>query len=220
MNSFIYAGIVVVYVLVMLAVGVWCMKRTRSVGEFFLGGRSLGPWMSAFAYGTTYFSAVLFIGYAGRLGWGFGIHTLWIVLGNTFIGTLLAWWVLAGRTRDMTVRLNALTMPEFLRARYDSRGLQIVSALTVFVFLVPYSASVYMGLSYLFQKTLGLQYNQALVFLALLTGIYLILGGYFAVAVSDFIRGIVEFAGVITMVLLLASMKGGLAATFLSLIHI
>ncbi|HZL42662.1 MAG TPA: hypothetical protein VFD66_05225 [Verrucomicrobiae bacterium] len=195
MNSFIYAGIVVVYVLVMLAVGVWCMKRTRSVGEFFLGGRSLGPWMSAFAYGTTYFSAVLFIGYAGRLGWGFGIHTLWIVLGNTFIGTLLAWWVLAGRTRDMTVRLNALTMPEFLRARYDSRGLQIVSALTVFVFLVPYSASVYMGLSYLFQKTLGLQYNQALVFLALLTGIYLILGGYFAVAVSDFIRGIVELPG-------------------------
>ncbi len=172
----------------------------------------------SFAYGTTYFSAVLFIGYAGRLGWGFGIHTMWIVLGNTLIGTLLAWMVLDRRTRDMTVRLNVMTMPEFLRARYDSMPLQVIAAVVVFVFLVPYSASVYMGLSYLFQKALGLQYNEALISLAVLTGIYLVMGGYFAVAVSDFIRGIVEFAGVLIMVLLLAGMKGGLATTFSALL--
>ncbi|HVM60036.1 MAG TPA: sodium:solute symporter family protein [Verrucomicrobiae bacterium] len=218
MNPLLYAGLVVLYVVVMLAVGYWCMKRTKSVGDFFLGGRSLGPWMSAFAYGTTYFSAVLFIGYAGSLGWGFGIHTMWIVIGNTFIGTLLAWLVLARRTREMTARLNALTMPEFLRARYDSMPLQVISALVVFVFLVPYSASVYMGLSYLFQKTLGLQYNQALFFLAGLTGVYLVMGGYFAVAISDFIRGIVEFLGVLIMVVLLAGMKGGLGASFTALL--
>ena len=214
----IYISLVVLYVFVMLAVGYWCMQRTKNVGDFFLGGRTLGPWMSAFAYGTTYFSAVLFIGYAGRLGWGFGIQTMWIVLGNTFVGTLLAWLVLAGRTRDMTVRLNALTMPEFLRARYNSAPLQVISAVIVFVFLVPYSASVYMGLSYLFQKTLGLQYNEALIFLAALTGVYLVMGGYFAVALSDFIRGIVEFFGVLTMVLLLVSMKGGSVASFTALL--
>src|ERR1039458_6228767 len=146
MSPLIYSGLVVLYVGVMLAIGYWCMKRTKNVGDFFLGGRTLGPWMSAFAYGTTYFSAVLFIGYAGRLGWGFGIQTMWIVVGNTLIGTLLAWLVLAGRTREMTARLNALTMPEFLRARYDSAPLQVISAVIVFVFLVPYSASVYMGL--------------------------------------------------------------------------
>ena len=218
MNPLAYSGLVVLYVVVMLAVGYWCMKRTRDVGDFFLGGRTLGPWISAFAYGTTYFSAVLFIGYAGRLGWGFGIQTMWIVLGNAFIGTTLAWLVLAARTRDMTVRLNALTMPEFLRARYASRPLQIISALVVFVFLVPYSASVYMGLSYLFQKTLGLQYNQALIFLAALTAVYLVMGGYFAVAVSDFIRGIVEFLGVAAMVFLLTRMKGGLGACFTALL--
>ena len=219
MNPLLYSGLVVLYVAVMLAVGYWCMKRTKNVGDFFLGGRTLGPWMSASAYGTTYFSAVLFIGYAGRLGWGFGIHTMWIVLGNTFVGTLLAWLVLAGRTREMTARLNALTMPEFLRARYASLPLQLISALVVFVFLVPYSASVYMGLSYLFQKTLGLQYNQALIFLAALTGVYLVMGGYFAVAVSDFIRGIVEFFGVLLMVALLAGMKGGIGATFGALLN-
>jgi SSS family transporter len=216
--SVLSVSIVVLYVLVMVGVGYWSMRRTKTVGDFFLGGRTLGPWMSAFAYGTTYFSAVLFIGYAGRLGWGFGIHTMWIVLGNTLIGTLLAWMVLARRTRDMTVRLNAMTTPEFLRARYDSMPLQVIAAVVVFVFLVPYSASVYMGLSYLFQKALGLQYNEALISLAVLTGIYLVMGGYFAVAVSDFIRGIVEFAGVLIMVLLLAGMKGGLATTFSALL--
>jgi SSS family transporter len=204
MNPIVYVALVVLYVIVMLAVGYWCMKRTRDVGDFFLGGRTLGPWMSAFAYGTTYFSAVLFIGYAGKLGWGFGIYTMWIVIGNTFIGTLLAWYVLAGRTREMTSRLNAITMPEFLSARYGNKPLQVVAALVVFVFLVPYSASVLMGLSYLFEMTLHIPYENALYFLTALTAVYLVMGGYFAVAVSDFIRGIVEFAGVLVMVYLLA----------------
>jgi SSS family transporter len=204
-----YVAIVIAYVLVMLGIGFWSMRRTKDVGDFFLGGRTLGPWMSAFAFGTTYFSAVLFIGYAGKLGWGFGIHTMWIVIGNTLIGTILSWLVLAGRTREMTERLNAITMPEFLRARYGSKALQVLSALVVFIFLVPYSASVYMGLSFLFQKSIGLNYNEALIFLAVLTGVYLVMGGYFAVAVSDFIRGIVEFGGVLLLVFLLAQKWGG-----------
>ena len=204
MQPFVYVTIVSLYVLVMLGVGYWCMRRTNSVGGFLLGDRSLGPWMSAFAYGTTYFSAVLFIGYAGKLGWGFGIYTMWIVVGNTLIGTLLAWKVLAARTREMTTRLNAVTMPEFLNARYGSKALQVISALVVFVFLVPYSASVLMGLSYLFEMTLHISYEKALYFLTALTAVYLVMGGYFAVAVSDFIRGIIEFLGVMIMVYLLA----------------
>jgi len=204
MTSWVYVGIVVAYVLVMIGVGWLAMRRTRDVHDFFIGGRSLGPWMSAFAYGTTYFSAVLFIGYAGKLGWAFGIHTLWIVLGNTVVGTILAWKLLAGRTREMTARLDAITMPQFLAARYGSRALQVVSALVVFVFLVPYSASVLMGLSYLFEMTLHIRYETALYLLTAITAVYLVMGGYFAVAVSDFLRGIVEFAGVMLMVWLLA----------------
>ena len=149
----LYIAIVVVYVLIMLGIGYWSMLRTKSVGDFFLGGRSLGPWMSAFAFGTTYFSAVLFIGYAGKLGWGFGIHTMWIVIGNTIVGTILSWLILAGRTREMTTRLNAITMPEFLRARYNSKPLQIISALVVFIFLVPYSASCIYGFELSFRKS-------------------------------------------------------------------
>ncbi|MGC8835138.1 MAG: sodium:solute symporter family transporter, partial [Armatimonadota bacterium] len=117
-------AIVVIYVVVMIAIGYLCMRRTRTVSDFFLAGRNLGPWMSAFAYGTTYFSAVLFVGYAGRLGWGFGLHSLWIAVGNVFFGSFLAWKLFAGRTRTMTARLNALTMPEFLAARYNSQFLK------------------------------------------------------------------------------------------------
>lgn len=205
--------IVICYVLLMLGIGYWCMKRTKSVGDFFLGGRNLGPWMSAFAFGTTYFSSVLFIGYAGKLGWAFGIHTMWIVIGNTIIGTILSWLFLAGRTREMTARLNALTMPAFLRARFDSKGLQLIGALAIFIFLVPYSASVLMGLSYLFKVTLGWEYNPTLYFLTALTALYLVMGGYFAVAISDFVRGILEFAGVMLMVYLLTKMLGGFSNT-------
>jgi len=228
-NSHPYSGtyivIIIAYVLVMLAIGWWCMRRTKSVGDFFLGGRNLGPWMSALAFGTTYFSAVIFIGYAGKLGWQFGIYTLGIVIGNTIIGTVLSWWLLAGRTRDMTVKLNAHTMPEFLGRRYDSKPLQIVAALVVFIFLVPYSASVLMGLSYLFEMTMPFRlgplppYETALLFLTLLTAVYLTMGGYFAVAVTDFVRGIVEFVGVMLMVYLIAYKFGGMKISAIKLLE-
>lgn len=202
-------AIIAAYVIVMLVIGYWAMKKTHTVGDFFLGGRSIGPWMSAFAYGTTYFSAVLFIGYAGKLGWGFGIHALWIAIGNAIIGTLLAWWILAARTRAMTARLGAMTMPDFLSSRYNCKSLKVAGALIVFVFLVPYSASVYQGLSYLVEAYTNVPYGYVLGFLAALTGVYIIMGGYFALTVTDLIRGIIELVGVCVMVLFLADKVGG-----------
>ena len=201
----------------MLLLGYWGMRRTRSVGDFFLGGRSIGPWMSAFAYGTTYFSAVLFVGYAGKLGWGFGHHTLWIVAGNTVVGTLLAWWVLAKRTRRLTQELRAMTMPEFLEARYGSRFLRIAGALIVFVFLIPYSASVYTGLSYLFETIVGIPYIYSLCLLAVLTGVYLMMGGYFALTLTDFIQGSIMLVGAAAMVVFFVGDLGGIAKVWADL---
>lgn len=206
--------LIVLYVFAMLALGFWAMKKTKNVGDFFLGGRAVGPWLSAFAYGTTYFSAVLFIGYGGKLGWGFGLHTMWIVLGNVLIGSLLAWWVLGKRTREMTARLKAMTMPEFLCERYGSNTLKVAAALLIFVFLVPYSASVYMGLSYLFEQGLGIQYEHAVIFLAALTAVYLVMGGYFAVTLTDFLMGLMMIFGVGTMLVLLTGKAGGLGNAF------
>lgn len=204
MDLAVKALVVVLYIVLMLVLGYWSMKRTKDVGDFFIGGRTLGPWISAIAYGTTYFSAVLFVGFAGKIGWGFGMYSLLVALGNALIGTLFAWWLLARRTREITERLDAITMPEFLAARYGVAWLKPVAALVVFIFLVPYSASVYQGLGYLFEVNLGIGYLPAIAFMAVLTGVYLVMGGYLAVARTDFVQGLLQFFGVVVMVLLFA----------------
>ncbi|MDK2821309.1 MAG: solute:Na+ symporter, family [Clostridia bacterium] len=185
-----------IYFIVLFSIGVFSSRKTKDVSGFFLGNRNIGPWVSAFAYGTTYFSAVIFIGYAGKVGWGFGLSDLWIVVGNAFVGTFLAWKVLARPTREMTVRLNALTMPEFLAARYDCPWLRTVGALLIFIFMVPYSASVYLGLSYLFEHVFQIDFATALIVMAMLTAFYLVLGGYLAVTLTDFIQGLVMIGGI------------------------
>ena len=192
--------ILAVFVVVLVSVGVYSRRRTGTVEDFFIGSRSVGPWLSAFAYGTTYFSAVLFVGYAGKIGYGFGLSSLWIVIGNAFLGTMLAWWLLARRTRTMTGRLNALTMPEFLSQRYGSKAIKVAAALIIFVFLIPYSASVYTGLAYLFEEVFNINFTTALWSMAILTAVYLVIGGYLAVARNDAIQGVVMIVGVIVMV--------------------
>ena len=149
--------VLVLYVLILAAIALWASRRIANVGDFFIAGRGVGPWVSAFAYGTTYFSAVMFVGYAGNLGWGFGVNTLWIVAGNAFVGSLLAWLLLAERTRTMTAHLDAITMPEFLSERYACKPLRPLSAVVIFLFLLPYSASVYKGLGHLFEVNLGVE---------------------------------------------------------------
>lgn len=188
------------FILVMIIVGVYSKTRVKSSDDFFLGGRSMGAWMSAFAYGTSYFSAVIFIGYAGGLGWRFGVSTSWIGIGNAVFGCWLAWKLLARRTRDITQRLDARTMPEFFEKRYQSKNMKFIAALVVFIFLVPYTASVYKGLGYIFESAFGISFNTVVLIMALLTAVYLILGGYVATAINDFIQGIIMIIGSILMV--------------------
>lgn len=192
------------FTVLMIAIGIYSKKKVNNVQDFLFGGRQMGPWISAFAYGTTYFSAVIFIGYAGRTGWNFGLSATWIGIGNAVLGCFLAWLVLAKRTRKMTHDLNASTMPEFFEKRYKSKAMKIVTALIIFIFLVPYSASVYQGLSYLFDQSigreLGIPFEMCMLAMAILTGIYLMLGGYVATAINDFIQGIIMLVGILLMI--------------------
>ena len=201
--------LLVVFLASMIGIGLWGMKKTTTLGDFFLGGRTIGPWISAFAYGTTYFSAVLFIGFAGKLGWGFGLNALWVAAGNVLFGALLAWLVLAKRTRRMTQNLDCMTMPEFLYERFGGKYLKIVSAIIIFVFLLPYSASVFKGLGYLFEAAFHMPYEYALLIMIAITGIYLILGGYFAITLTDFIQGLIMLVGSCAMVAILVQKAGG-----------
>lgn len=187
------------FIIIMLVSGIAGYLKTKTVDDFVIGNRGVGPWLSAFAYGTTYFSAVLFIGYAGKVGFNFGLPALWIAVGNAVLGSFIAWKVLAKRTRIMTAQLNARTMPEFLAARYNFPQYKYISALIIFIFLVPYSASVYMGLSYFFEAVFNMPYIYALLLMAGLTSVYLVLGGYHAVALTDFIQGLIMILGVFLM---------------------
>ena len=202
MVKFVFLGL---FIVLMVAIGLYSKKKVKNVQDFFLGGRQMGPWITAFAYGTTYFSAVIFIGYAGKIGWGFGISATFIGIGNAIIGSLLAWLVLAKKTRKMTHELNASTMPEFFEKRYDSKAMKIVTAIIIFIFLVPYSASVYQGLGYLFEQTFGVPFIYCMAAMAVLTAVYLLLGGYVATAMNDFVQGIIMIVGVILMIYFILS---------------
>ncbi|MDO5134502.1 MAG: sodium/solute symporter [Eubacteriales bacterium] len=205
-------GLLIIFFGVMVMVGVKSRKHASNVNDFVLGGRNVGPWLTAFAYGTSYFSAVVFVGYAGQFGWKYGLASTWIGLGNAFLGSLLAWVVLGRRTRIMTQHLQAVTMPDFFGKRFDSKALRIAASAIVFVFLIPYTASLYNGLSRLFGMSFDIPYTACVILMAALTGVYVILGGYMATAINDFIQGIIMIFGIAAVILAVLNGQGGFMA--------
>jgi SSS family solute:Na+ symporter len=210
-------AIVAVYIAIMLGIGFWCRKHASGVEGFVLGGRSLGGWFTAFAYGTSYFSAVVFIGYAGQFGWSYGAAATWIGVGNAILGSMLPWLILGNRTRHMSKVLEAATMPEFFEKRYDSKSLKIVSAIIVFLFLIPYTASVYNGLSRLFGMAFDIPYEFCIIAMAILTAVYVIAGGYMATAINDFIQGLIMLVGIVAVVAFVVKYNGGLTESLFGL---
>jgi len=193
----------------MIAVGLYSRKHATNVNDFVLGGRAVGPWLTAFAYGTSYFSAVVFVGYAGQFGYKYGLSATWIGIGNAVIGSLLAWIILGRRTRVMTKKLSAATMPDYFGKRYDSNALRIAASVISFIFLIPYTASVYNGLSRLFGMAFDIPYAVCVIVMAALTGVYVILGGYMATAINDFIQGIVMLFGIVAVITAVLNGQGG-----------
>ena len=200
----------IVFLAVMVAVGVYSRKQASSVDGFVLGGRAVGPWLTAFAFGTSYFSAVVFVGYAGQFGWKYGLSSAWIGIGNAVIGSLLAWVLLGRRTKLMTQHIESRTMPDFFGTRYQSQGLRVVASVIAFVFLIPYTAGVYKGISTLFEMGFGIPYEYCVVLMAVLTAVYVILGGYKATAMNDFVQGIIMLFGIVAVIAAVLASQGGL----------
>lgn len=217
---FIKLLLLIIFFAIMICIGIYCRKHATDVNGFVLGGRSVGPWLTAFAYGTSYFSAVIFIGYAGQFGWKYGIASTWIGIGNAFIGSLLAWVVLGRRTRIMTQHLDSATMPEFFGSRFDSKALKIGASIIIFIFLIPYTASLYNGLSRLFGMAFNVDYTICIIIMAVLTGIYVIAGGYMATAINDFIQGIIMLFGIVAVIAAVLASKGGFMEALSSLAQV
>lgn len=212
--------IILIFVGVVVGVGIFARQHSKNVEGFVLGGRNVGPWLSAFAFGTSYFSAVIFVGYAGQFGWKYGLAAFWIGIGNALLGSLLAWWVLGPRTREITQRLKATTMPEFFGKRYRSKALRIASAAIIFIFLIPYTASVYNGLSRLFGMAFGLPYEWCVIGMAVVTCIYVVLGGYMATVWNDFIQGLIMLVGIVAVIAAVLAGQGGFSEAIISLSQI
>jgi len=201
--------LLVIFFGIMIFVGFNSRKHATNVNDFVLGGRSVGPWLTAFAFGTSYFSSVVFVGYAGQFGWKYGLSATWIGIGNAVIGSLLAWIVLGRRTRIMTKHLDSSTMPEFFGKRFESHSLKIAASFIVFIFLIPYTASVYNGLSRLFGMAFDVPYEACIIIMALLTAVYVIAGGYMATAINDFIQGIIMLLGIVAVIAAILNGQGG-----------
>ncbi len=204
----------IIFLAVMVGVGLYSRKQASSVDGFVLGGRAVGPWLTAFAYGTSYFSAVVFVGYAGQFGWKYGLSSTWIGVGNAIIGSLLAWLFLGRRTKLMTQHIESRTMPDFFGTRFSSQGLRVVASVIAFVFLIPYTAGVYKGISTLFEMGFGIPYEYCVIIMAILTAVYVILGGYKATAMNDFIQGIIMLFGIVIVIAAVLNTQGGLTAAF------
>ena len=202
----------IIFLIVMVGVGLYSRKQAKSVDGFVLGGRSVGPWLTAFAFGTSYFSAVVFVGYAGQFGWKYGLSSAWIGIGNAVIGSLLAWIILGRRTKLMTQHIESRTMPDFFGTRFQDQGLRVVASIIAFVFLIPYTAGVYSGISRLFEMGFSIPYEYCVVIMSVLTAVYVILGGYKATAMNDFIQGIIMLFGIVAVIAAVLSAQGGLVA--------
>ena len=191
-----------IYAISMALIGCFSYKKTKTLDGFLIGGRNVGAWMTAFGYGTAYFSAVVFVGYAGQHGWNIGVGAIWIGIGNAVLGCLLSWLLFANRTRKMTKKLEAKTMPEYFEKRYDSKGMKLLASLVIFIFLLPYSAAVYKGLGALFSTIFpGVETWVWMLIIASLTAIYLVAGGYVATTYTDLIQGTVMLVGVVSLVI-------------------
>ena len=210
MDLFIKLAMLFVFFGTTIGIGLYCRKHATDVNGFVLGGRNVGPWLTAFAYGTSYFSAVVFVGYAGQFGWKYGIASTWAGIGNALIGSLMAWAFLGRRTRVMTQHLNSATMPQFFSTRFMSPALKTASSAIIFIFLIPYTASLYNGLSRLFGMAFDIDYSICVIVMAILTAIYVIAGGYMATAINDFIQGIIMIIGIIAVIGAVLKGHGGL----------
>lgn len=195
------------YIISMVVVVVVTQKKAKGLDAYLIGNRSVGAWFTAFGYGTTYFSAVVFVGYAGVFGAGVGLSSIWIGIFNGLFGSLLAWLVLAEPTRRITQRLNTNTMPGFFEKRYESKKLRLITAILIFVLLIPYSTSVYQGIGYLCEAVFNIDFKWVIFIMAILTGLYLFVGGYFANALSNFIQGVIMLIGVVVMIILMLISK-------------
>lgn len=207
----VYVIVLVVYLGLLVAIGVVTSGRSRNAGDFAIGGRSVGPWVTALSFVAAYYSSVVIIG-GGAFGWKFGLSTLWVGAGNVLIGTTLAWIILGRRIRRFTENLDAMTLPGFFSGRYASPETRIFSAAATALFLIIYNVSVLKGMANSFEVLMDLPYWAGVVISGTVILFYTAVGGYLAVVYTSFVQALVMIAALVLLTFMSLQKVGGMAA--------
>jgi SSS family solute:Na+ symporter len=216
MERVTYIAVLVVYLLILGVVGVLSSRRLKSSADYAIGGRSIGPWVTALSFVAAYFSSVLIIG-GGGFGYKYGLSTLWIGASNVLIGCTLAWIVLGKRIRRMTEATGSMTISEFLGNRYRSRAVMMFSAAIIFLFLIIYNVSVVKGMANAIQVLVEVPYWGGVLISGLIIVFYVTVGGYLAVVWTSFIQAWIMIGGLILLTLVALARVGGLATAVVRL---
>ena len=199
----------VLFASVFIFLGYLGYKKTKTVEDYFVAGRKMGALLIAFSYGATFISAVALIGFSG-IASVYGHSILWLAFLNVFVGIFIAFVVYGLRTRKMGLSLNAMTLPELLGNRFNSVKLQQASGLIIGIFMVAYTSAVFLAIASLFQVTFGIPYWLCVVVFTLVVGIYLIVGGLYAVMWTHAVQAIVMLVGMIILMVGIYTMLGGI----------
>ena len=190
----------VLYLLVLVGIGIWSMKKTSSTEDYFLGGRGLGGWVAALSAQASDMSGWLLMGLPGSI-YALGTGQAWIAIG-LFIGTVCNWLFISKRLRRYTiVANNSMTLPEFFENRYHDKKkiLLTISSVVIVIFFLVYTASALASGGKLFNAVFGIDYHIALAIGAVVILIYTFLGGFLAVCTTDFIQGMLMLVGLMVV---------------------
>lgn len=207
-TNYAITGTFLVYLIGMMAIGYYAYKRTSDSADYFLGGRSLGPWPAAISAGASDMSGWLLLGLPG-FAYAAGFESFWLA-GGLLLGTWANWMFCAKRLRTYTLEVdNAITIPEYLSRRFEdkSKVLQIISALMILLFFLFYTSSGLVAGGKLFETVFGLDYQIAVVVGTLCIVSYTMFGGFLAVSWTDLVQGLMMAAAL--MIVPIAAMEGG-----------
>ena len=211
-----YLSILAIYFIFLLIIGFLTQKKNQSSSDYLIGGRKIGAMVSALSFVAAYFSSVVIIG-GGAFGYKYGLSTLWIAAINVLLGCFLAWVVLGKKTRELTKKYNAITLPDFFAKRYQLPFARIFVSVVICLFLIIYNVSILKGLGDTFHILLEIPYVWGVIISGLIVLVYVSFGGYLAVVWTGFIQALIMGAGLILLLTNTLRETGGLTAGVLAL---
>jgi SSS family solute:Na+ symporter len=210
-DTLIFAAVTAVYLAICLGLGYLGWKRTKDAQDFMLAGRKVHPLLIALSYGATFISTSAIVGFGGVAA-QLGMGVIWLTVLNIALGIFIAFVIFGKKTREIGQKLGAVTFPDLIAKRFNSKFMQQACGLIILFGMPLYTSAVMIGGAQFITSTLGMDYNTALLAFAAITALYVIGGGLLAVIYTDAFQGAIMFIGMAILLIFTYSMLGGFDA--------